>query len=50
MDCYTISGAEMRKAEEAKEYWDTLTEEEKHDYIEVDGKKYIRKIYERNHK
>jgi hypothetical protein len=50
MDCYTISGAELRKAEEAKEYWDTLTEEEKHDYIEVDGKKYIRKIYEKNHK
>lgn len=49
MDCYTISMAERSRIEEANAYWDALTEEEKQDYIEVDGKKYIRKIWERNH-
>lgn len=29
-----------------KTLWDSLTEEEKNDIIEVDGHKYIRKIYE----
>lgn len=48
MDCYIISQAEAKKREEAKNRWDSLTEEDKKDIIEVDGRKYIRKIYEMN--
>lgn len=35
-------------SEEDKEFWETLSEEDKQDFVEVEGKKYIRKIYERN--
>lgn len=50
LDCYTISEKELEKREAAKNFYDMLTEEEKHDVIVVDGKKYIRKIYEENNK
>lgn len=37
----------MRWAESPKKaVWDSLTEEDKNDIIEVDGHKYIRKMYE----
>lgn len=46
IDCWT------EKANKDKEgyLYDRLTDEEKRDVIEVDGKKYIRKIYEANHR
>ncbi len=50
IDCYVLSESQAKKNAEAKAIWDTLTEEEKHDYIEVDGRTFIRKIYEINHK
>lgn len=49
IDVYTMSDAEIEKLEKARNLWDTLTEEDKKDYIVVDGKKYIRKIYEAQH-
>lgn len=50
MDCYIISEAEAKKREDAKNRWDSLSEKDKKDIIEVDGRKYIRKIYELNNK
>lgn len=50
MDCYTISEKELEKREAAKNFYDMLSDEEKSDIIEVDGKKYIRKIYEEYNK
>lgn len=50
MDCYIRSDEEEKKIEEANALYETLTEAEKKDYIVVDGKKYIRKIYEERHK
>ena len=49
IDVYVMSDAEIEKLEKARNLWDTLTEEDKKDYIVVDGKKYIRKIYEAQH-
>lgn len=46
MDCYIISEAEAERRNDRIE----LTEEERKDIIEVDGKKYIRKIYEEKNK
>ena len=48
-DVVVISSEEEEQAERARIRWDALTEEEKHDVIVVDGKKYIRKIYEETH-
>ena len=50
MDCYIISELEAKKREEGRQLWDSLTNEEKNDIIEVDGKEYVRKIWEYNHK
>ena len=36
------------QARESKKIWESMTEEEKNDIIEVDGKRYFRKIYEKN--
>lgn len=44
VDCYCVSEEEEQK--QGRELWESLTEEEKHDYIEVDGHKYVRKMYE----
>lgn len=49
IDCYTKSPSQMLRDQLAKNRWDELTEEEKHDFIEVDGRKYVRKIWEANH-
>ena len=46
IDCYIKSDEEIEKEAEAKSFFDTLTEEDKKDFIEVNGRKYIRKIYE----
>lgn len=52
VDCYTMSEKEREEAEEqareSKKIWESMTEEEKNDIIEVDGKRYFRKIYEKN--
>ena len=37
-------------SEEDKAFWESLSEEDKQDFVEVDGRKYIRKCYERNNK
>lgn len=50
VDCYTRSDEETERIEKAKTIYDTLTDEQKNDIIEVDGRKYIRAIYEANHK
>ena len=49
IDCYVISGEEAQKRAENRNFWDTLTEGDKNDIIEVNGRQYIRKVYERNH-
>ena len=48
--CYIINEAELKKRAEDNDFWNTLTDEDKQDIIEVDGKRYIRKIYEKNHR
>lgn len=45
-DVYTRSMAEIRKIEAAKAAFDQLTDEEKADIIEVNGRRYIRKVWE----
>ena len=50
LDCYMRSEEELERWDAAAERWAKLTEAEKHDFIEVDGKKYIRAIWEHNHK
>lgn len=49
MDCYLISEEEAKRRDEAIDFYDNLSDTDKTDYIIVDGKKYIRKIYEKNH-
>lgn len=48
IDCYVKSDEQIQKETEAINFWNTLTEEDKKDIIEVNGRRYIRKIYERN--
>lgn len=50
VSCYMKSEKQIKKAKEVCDRWDELTEEDKKDIIEVDGRKYIRKIYEAHHK
>lgn len=50
VSCYMKSERQLAKEKEVCDRWDKLTEEEKKDIIEVDGRRYIRKIYEANHK
>ena len=40
----------LKKIEKAKERYESLTEIEKQDVIEVDGRKYVRALYEMNKK
>jgi hypothetical protein len=49
VNCFIKSQSELDQEAKAKSFYDSLSAEEKKDFIEVDGKKYIRKIYERNH-
>ena len=46
VDCCTRSDEETEKVENARALFDPLTDEQKKDIIEVDGKRYIRAIYE----
>ena len=50
IDCYTISAEKLKQDEEAEEFWNSLTEEQKNEIIVVDGKKYVKALYEKNHK
>lgn len=50
IDCFTRSEKELEESRIIKETWDKLTPEERKDKIEVDGKQYIRAIYEALHK
>lgn len=49
MDCFLISEAEAKRRFEAAEFYDSLTKEQREETITVDGKKYIKAIYEKNH-
>ena len=46
IDCFTISEKEYKKLEERKEFWDSLSPEEKKEVIVVNGKKYNKALYE----
>ena len=48
-DCWVWSDEELEATQAARDFWNTLTPEDKKDIIEIDGKQYIRKIWERNH-
>ena len=48
VDCFTISEKEYEKLEERKEFWDSLSPEEKKETIIVNGKKYNKALYEFN--
>ena len=50
IDCYVMSELQARRNEQTKKFWETLTDEDKKDIIEIDGRKYIRKVYEMRHK
>lgn len=50
LDCYTRSSEELERIRANAERWDQLTEEQKHEFIEVDGKTYVKAIWEANHK
>lgn len=50
LDCFVWSDEQIEKAKDAAKRWDALTEEQKKDIIEVDGKKYIRALYEANNR
>ena len=50
IDCYCVSDEKERKSNQGRELWESLTDEEKHDYIEIDGHKYVRKMYEKMEK
>lgn len=47
-DVYLKSDEEIERERAAAARWDALTEEEKKDIIEVDGRRYVRKIWEAN--
>ena len=47
VDCYVYSEDELEKMKSAKARYDALTEEQKHEYITVDGRKYIKALYKK---
>ena len=49
MDVYIQTDEERRRIEMASRIWERLSEEEKHTCIDVDGKKYVKAIYEATH-
>lgn len=48
VDCFTKSDEEIDQARKNREFYDSLSDVEKHDFIVVNGRKYIRSIYTRN--
>ena len=49
LDCFIRSAEEADRISEAHAFYNSLTAEEKSDFIVVDGRTYVRKIWERNH-
>lgn len=52
LDCYIArsrSEEEVNKLRIMTALYNSLTDDEKHDYIAVDGRTYVRKIWEYNH-
>lgn len=49
MDCFIISEAEAKSRKEAEDWWNGLSEKEKTETIEIDGKKYLKSIYKMLH-
>ena len=49
MDCFLISEAEAKRRFGAAKFYDSLTKEQREETIIVDGKKYIKAIYLKNH-
>lgn len=48
LDYFVESEEKYNKILEKKTFYNSLTDEQKNDIIEVDGKRYVRAIYERN--
>lgn len=46
VDCYVKSEEEIDRAKRAKERYEALSEEQKHEFITVDGRTYIKALYE----
>lgn len=46
IDCFTISEKEYQKLKDRKEFWDSLSPEEKKETIVVNGNKYNKALYE----
>ena len=46
VDCYVKSEEEIDRAKRAKERYEALTEAQKHEFITVDGRTYIKALYE----
>lgn len=49
MGVYIQTDEERRRLEQVSRVWERLSEEDKHTYIEVEGKKYVKAIYEATH-
>jgi hypothetical protein len=49
VDCFVKSQSEIEKEKELRKRWNALTEEQKKETIEIDGKKYVKAIYEQEH-
>ena len=49
LDCFVRSAEEADRISEARAFYESLSYEDKHDFIVVDGRTYVRKIWERNH-
>ena len=49
LDCYVISDERLQKRVDAIEKWNSLSQEEKEDLVTVNGRKYIRSIYDVMH-
>ena len=46
IDCSVRSEEDLENERKIKDFWDSLTEEQKHETIEVDGKRFVKAIYE----
>lgn len=48
VECFIKSDEEVERDRKNREYYDSLSDAEKHDFILVNGRKYVRSIYIRN--
>lgn len=49
-DCFIWSEEEMENVKRAKERWDNLTEEQKTETITVNGRTYLKALYDEKHR